>query len=96
MKKMIFGILIISSSLQASECRLTGILISDEKIETSFVTSTLDECRNLAAKTGTNNFFGLVEKENKLIETKVSFQASNEALKDTVSFEIEESFSNDG
>ena len=96
MKKMIFAILIISSSVQASECKLTGILLSDEKIETSFVTSTLDECRTLAAKTGTNNFFGLVEKENKLIKTKVSFRQDEGSLKDAVSFEEEESYSNDG
>lgn len=96
MKNIFFGFLIFSSSLYANECKLTGILLSDEKIETSFVTSTMEECRSLATKTGSNNFFGLVEKKNKLLETKVSFRETAEAVKDTVSFEKEESYSNDG
>lgn len=97
MKYFLFTLIVVSAPLYAFECKLTGVLSNDEKIVTSFVTADAEACKALASRTGENNFFGLVEKENKLLETKLSFKHSDEeALKESVSFEDEESYSNDG
>lgn len=97
MKYFLLLLVITSAPLYAFECKLTGVLQNEEKIVTSFVTENAEDCKALASKTGDNNFFGLVEKDNKLIETKLTFKATEEeALKESVSFEEEESYSNDG
>lgn len=97
MKYFFFILLVTSAPLYAFECKLTGVLSNDERIVTSFVTADAEACKSLASRTGDNNFFGLIEKENKLIETKLSFKNSEEeALKESVSFEKEELYSNDG
>ena len=87
MKLTLLFLVMTSAPLYAYECRLTGILENNEKITTSFVTTDIEGCKELAGKTGENNFFGLVEKDNKLIETKITFNSEQEALKESVSFE---------
>lgn len=86
-----------ASSLHASECKLTGILSGEEKIQTSFAAGTLEECRKLAASTGENKFFGLLAKEQELLETTLIFREEDGSKKDTVDFkEDEDSYSSDG
>lgn len=74
----------------AAECKLIGVLESTQKIETSFVTESIDACKVMAENTKTNNFYGLVEKEDRLVETRIQFK-EEEIAKDVVSFDSEES-----
>lgn len=69
----------------AAECKLIGVLESEQKIETSFVTSTMDACKVMAENTKTNNFYGLVEKDDLLIETRMYFK-EEETAKDVITF----------
>lgn len=77
---------LMTSSLYAAECKLTGVLASEQKIETSFVTASVEECQKLALSTKDNNFYGLVEKEDKLMETRLNFK-EEEPQKEIVNFE---------
>ena len=96
MKNIIFILGLISTSAYSFECKLTGTLESQDQIQTTFKASSKEECLNLATKTGQNNFFGLLEKENKLLETSISFREEAGSIRESISFEKEESYSNDG
>jgi hypothetical protein len=96
MKKIILILGLISTSAFSFECKLTGTLESQDKIQTSFRAASKEECLNLAAKTGKNNFFGLLEEDNKLLKTSISFREETGAIRESISFEKEESYSNDG
>lgn len=82
--------LVISTAAVAGECKLKGKLVSDQTIETSFQTSDIDSCKSMAENTKTNNFYGLVEKEDLLVETSMTFK-EEEISKETISFEDESS-----
>lgn len=88
----LFVILLVFASLpvMAAECKLTGVLESTLTIETSFVTETMESCKTMAENTKSNNFYGFVEKEDRLIETRMQFK-ENEISRDVVSFDSEES-----
>lgn len=73
----------------AAECKLIGTLQSEQKIETSLVAASAKSCRVLAKNTKNNNFYGLVDKDDRLLETKMFFK-EEETAKDVVSFDSEE------
>lgn len=75
--KTVFFLFLISASSYAAECRLTGILKSDKTLETSLSTETSLECEALAKKSQQNDFFGLIEENDELIETTMSFEEDN-------------------
>lgn len=77
MKNLIL-LFFVTFSATAAECELTAVLPEDKKIETSFVTSTLEECQKLAGKTSQNRFFGLIESEEQVVETTFSFKEEEE------------------
>jgi hypothetical protein len=85
MKQLLILSILISMNAFSAECKLTGILESDKKIETSFVTSTSAQCKALAQRTRTNHFFGLVEQGDQLVETVMRFK-QEETLTDTITF----------
>lgn len=86
-----FVILLLFSSLSyAGECKLKGTTLNEQTIETSFQTSEIDGCKTLAENTKTNNFYGLVEKNDQLVETSMTFK-EEEISKETISFEDESS-----
>ena len=88
MKILYFLFTLYAMPVVAAECKLIGVLESTQKIETSFATSTMDACKVMAENTKTNNFYGLVEKEDRLVETRMHFK-EEETAKDVVSFEEE-------
>ncbi len=88
--KTFLMLVLISSAAVAGECKLKGKLVSEQSIETSFQTSSIDACKSMAENTKTNNFYGLVEKEDLLVETSMTFK-EEEISKDTISFEEESS-----
>lgn len=88
MKYFILLSLIISAAW-AGECKLTGITRSCQKLETKFEMSGLDDCLGLARKTGEDQFFQLVEKDDRLTKTIISFKKDSDVTKDEVSFSDE-------
>ena len=89
MKIVYFFFTLYAMPVVAAECKLIGVLESTQKIETSFVTATMDACKVMAQKTKTNNFYGLVVKEDRLVETRMFFKEEDTA-KDVVTFDLEE------
>lgn len=89
MKLFYFFFTLYAMPVVAAECKLIGVLESSQKIETSFVTETMDSCKVMAENTRTNNFYGLVEKADRLVETRMYFK-EEETVKEVVSFEVEE------
>lgn len=89
MKLFYFFFTLYAMPVVAAECKLIGVLESTQKIETSFTTSTMDSCKVMAENTKTNSFYGLVEKEDRLVETRIFFK-EEETAKEVVSFDGEE------
>ncbi len=89
MKIIYFFFTLYAMPVVAAECKLIGVLESAQKIETSFVTETMDSCKVMAENTKTNHFYGLVAKEDRLVETRMFFK-EEETAKDVVSFDSEE------
>lgn len=86
-----FVILLLLSSLShAGECKLKGKTQQDQTIETSFQTTDAEICKSLAENTKNNNFYSLVEKDDQLIGTSMTFKA-DEISKEAISFEDESS-----
>ena len=75
MKKLGFLAFFLALSAQAVECKLTGVLESSKTIETSFMTSSLAECKALGLKTKTNKFFGLITEDDQLTEIVIRYRA---------------------
>jgi hypothetical protein len=82
------ALLLISSTAWSAECILKGKTINEQTIETSFDASDSDACKNLAEKTKTNNFFNLIEKDDHLVETSMTFKEES-ISKETISFDDE-------
>lgn len=72
MKTLILCFFIISPAV-ASECRITGVLLSNNRLETSFKTESFSECKEMALKRDGDKFFGLISSEDRLMETKVQY-----------------------
>ena len=81
-------LLLLSSATYAGECKLKGMTQNDQTIETSFQTSDADACKSLAEATKTNNFYSLVEKDDLLLGTSMTFK-DEEVSKEAISFEDE-------
>lgn len=71
-----------SFSLFAAECKLTGQLHSNRSLEISFSAKTSEECHLLAIKSTQNNFFGLIEDKDLLLDTRESFEEESEFNED--------------
>jgi hypothetical protein len=87
--KYLFILCLYSISSMAAECKLTGITQNEQKIETSFVTNSLESCAELAKNTKANNFYNLIEKDDLLVETKYSLKEEEGPTSDIISFEDE-------
>lgn len=83
-------LLLISTASYAGECKLKGMTQNDQTIETSFQTSNAEGCKSLAENTKSNNFYSLVEKDDQLIGTSMTFK-DEEVSKEAISFEDESS-----
>jgi hypothetical protein len=70
---LILILIIFSNQALSAECRLTGLLKSQAKLQTSFHTRDLESCRRLANKTNEGIFFGLLSEREELKELKVQF-----------------------
>lgn len=87
--KIIFVLtLLLSVSAWSAECKLKGKTLKDQTIETSMQSSDIEACKSLAENTKTNNFFNLIEKDDQLLETSMTFK-EEEVSKETISFEDE-------
>lgn len=84
------ALILISSSVSAAECRLTGILLSEQKLETSMGAQTMDECRKLLQTTSETKFFGLVEEGDILVETRMAFKTPEGSRLDSIRLEPSE------
>jgi hypothetical protein len=63
-----------SVSVNAAECKITGNMQSNRSLEISFSVKTSEDCHLLATKSMLNNFFGLIEDKDVLLETRESFE----------------------
>ena len=79
---------LLSSVAYAGECKLKGMTQNDQTIETSFQTSDVEGCKTLAENTKGNNFYSLVEKDDQLMGTSMTFK-DEEVSKEAISFEDE-------
>lgn len=84
--KYLFLLTLFISVAEAGECKLTGITRSCQKLETKFEMGGMDDCLRLAKKTGDDQFFQLVEKDDRLTKTIISFKKDSDVTKDEVSF----------
>jgi hypothetical protein len=82
--KTFITFILFSTAVSAAECRLTGILLSEQKIETTMGAPTIDVCRNLLQKASLNKFFGLVENDDVLIETRMAFKTAEGSKRDSI------------
>lgn len=85
MKIILILSLLVSITAWSAECKLKGKTVKEQTIETSFQSSDIEACKSLAANTKTNNFFNLVEKDDQLVETSMTFKEDS-VLKETISF----------
>lgn len=88
MKIIIALTLLVSASAWSAECKLKGKTVNEQTIETSFQSSDIEACKTLAENTKTNNFFNLIEKDDQLLETSMTFK-EEEISKETISFDDE-------
>lgn len=84
MKYILILTAILSFNTHASECVLSAGTHEDEKIQTSFQTSTSSECRDLASKIKENHFFGLIDENTELVNIKYIFQDETGATKEEI------------
>ena len=85
MKIFYFFFTLYAMPVVAAECKLIGVLESTQNIETSFVTATMEGCKAMAEGTRSNNFYGLVENQDQLVETRFLFKEEKTA-QDVVTF----------
>jgi len=85
MKIILLISLLVSVSAWSAECKLKGKTLQEQTIETSLQASDIEACKSLAENTKTNNFFNLIEKDDQLVETSMSFK-EEEISKETISF----------
>jgi hypothetical protein len=85
MKIFYFFFTLYAMPVVAAECKLIGVLESTQSIETSFVTATIEGCKAMAESTKSNNFYGLVENQDQLVETRFLFK-EEETDQDVVTF----------
>ena len=84
--KIIFVLTLFASvTAWSAECKLKGTTVKEQSIETSLQTSDIEACKSLAESTKTNSFFNLVEKDDQLVETSMTFKEDS-VLKETISF----------
>lgn len=88
MKFVLLLLTMLTFSAIAAECQLTGVLESSQRIETSFVASTPGQCKSMARQTKTNHFYGLIEKQDRLVETIMRFK-DKVMTKEIITFDSE-------
>lgn len=86
--KIILLVSLLSVSAWSGECKLKGKTVNEQSIETSLQSSDIEACKALAENTKSNNFFNLVEKDDQLLETSMTFKEV-EISKETISFDDE-------
>lgn len=80
-----------ASTAFGHECRIKGTLQSKKAIETSFESGDLEKCKELALMTSSNSFFGLIEAEDKLIETTFQFKENEKTVHQALESENQDS-----
>lgn len=83
-------LLVVSLPAFSAECKLSGVMASSQKLETTLGAQTIQECRMLGSNTLEGNFFGLVSDDDKLTETKIHFRDENGLQTETIADEYSE------